>query len=79
MKLLDYGEDNFDYEKFWKELKFPEVPVKDGVEKNITFGDTAVVSGIPSVSEKEKNKKILMKKVKRSAAAWRCRKSFRRR
>ena len=57
MKLLDYGEDNFDYEKFWKELKFPEVPVKDGVEKNITFGDTAVVSGIPSVSEKEKNKK----------------------
>lgn len=62
LKLLDYGEDNFDYEKFWKELKFPEVPVKDGVEKNITFGDTAVVSGIPSVSEKEKNKKILMKK-----------------
>ena len=57
LKLLDYGEDNFDYEKFWKELKFPEVPVKDGVEKNITFGDTAVVSGIPSVSEKEKNKK----------------------
>lgn len=62
VKLLDYGEDNFDYEKFWKELKFPEVPVKDGVEKNSTFGDTAVVSGIPSVSEKEKNKKILMKK-----------------
>lgn len=62
VKLLDYGEDNFDYEKFWKELKFPEVPVKDGVEKNSTFGDTAVVSGIPSVSEKEKNKRILMKK-----------------
>lgn len=62
VKLLDYGEDNFDYEKFWKELKFPEIPVKDGVEKNSTFGDTAVVSGIPSVSEKEKNKKILMKK-----------------
>lgn len=36
--------------------------MKDGVEKNSTFGDTAVVSGIPSVSEKEKNKKILMKK-----------------
>lgn len=62
VKLLDYGEDNFDYEKFWKDLKFPEVPVKDGVEKNSSFGDTAVVSGIPSVSEKEKNKKILMKK-----------------
>lgn len=38
LKLLDYGEDNFDYEKFWKELKFPEVPVKDGVEKTLPLG-----------------------------------------
>ena len=78
MKLLDYGEDNFDYEKFWKELKFPEVPVKDG-GKNITFGDTAVVRGF-RLFPKKKRIKILMKKgEKRSAAAWRCRKSFRRR
>lgn len=62
MKLLDYGEDNFDYRTFWKEQRIPEIPVKNGVEKDSTFGETAAVSGIASVSDKDKKKRILMKK-----------------
>lgn len=62
MALLQYGEENFEYKSLWKEPEISEICVKDGVSQKEGFQQKAYVGGRVSVTEKEKNRKILVRK-----------------
>lgn len=61
-KLLAYGDQYFSYRTLWKEPEGYTVEVKNGAEKETTIGDKAFVRGVISVSEKDRTRKLLMKK-----------------
>lgn len=61
-KLLEYGKNNFFYEALWKVPGNCSAEVKNGVERNMTIGDKAIVHGVVSISEKDRRKRILLKK-----------------
>lgn len=62
LKLLNFGDENFSYQTCWKELSLPVIKIEKGVQIDSAIGDEAVIQGILSVEDKEKNKKILLKK-----------------
>lgn len=62
MALLQYGEENFEYKSLWKEPGISEICVKDGVSQKEGFQQKAYVGGRVSVTEKEKSRKILVRK-----------------
>ena len=62
LKLLNFGDENFSYQTCWKEPSLPVIKIEKGVQKDSAIGDEAVIQGILSVEDKEKNKKILLKK-----------------
>lgn len=61
LKLLEYGEKNFQYYTFWKEPSLKKVLVKDGVEEG-TFGEKIYLQGEYKVSQEEKERQILLGK-----------------
>lgn len=62
LKLLDYGNNNFSFQNFWKEPSMPVLSVKNGVQKQTAIGEKALIHGVLSIKEEEKKKKILLKK-----------------
>lgn len=62
LKLLNFGDENFSYQTCWKEPSLPVIKIEKGVQIDSAIGDEAVIQGILSVEDKEKNKKILLKK-----------------
>jgi len=60
--LLQYGEENFEYKTLWKEPDIPKICVKDGISKEEGFQKKAYVGGRVSITEKERNRKILVRK-----------------
>lgn len=62
LKLLNFGDENFSYQTCWKEPSLPVIKIEKGVQIDSSIGDEAVIQGILSVEDKEKNKKILLKK-----------------
>ena len=61
MELLQYGEENFEYKSLWKEPEIPKIFVKDGISKE-GFQQKAYVGGYVSVTENERDRKILVRK-----------------
>lgn len=62
LKLLNFGDENFSYQTCWKEPSLPVIKIEKGVQIDSAIGDEAVIQGILSVEDKEKNRKILLKK-----------------
>ena len=62
MALLQYGEENFEYKSLWKEAEIPKIFVKDGISKEEGFQQKAYVGGYVSVTENERDRKILVRK-----------------
>lgn len=58
--LLKYGSDNFFYQTYWQEPKTEKILVEDGVENN--SDKKAYLRGKCTISESDKNKKVLIKK-----------------
>lgn len=58
--LLQYGEDNFHYERFWEEPVLKKIQVVDGVQKNLFPGTPIYIQGTYQVTEEEKQQKILL-------------------
>ncbi|MDO4337910.1 MAG: D-alanyl-D-alanine carboxypeptidase family protein [Eubacteriales bacterium] len=62
MALLDYGSANYEYRTFYQEPVLDSVEVTDGVTDGQWPGSKIRVEGICSVSDEEKQKKILLRK-----------------
>lgn len=62
LKLLNFGDEKFSYQTCWKEPSLPVIKIEKGVQIDSAIGDEAVIQGILSVEDKEKNRKILLKK-----------------
>lgn len=61
MKLLEYGNDNFQYSTFWKEPTLTHVFVENGVESG-SLGNEIYLCGTYHVSEEEKKRTVLLGK-----------------
>lgn len=62
LKLLDFGDENFSFQNYWKEPSFPVIKVEKGIQEDSFIGDEAVIQGILSINDTEKSRKILLKK-----------------
>lgn len=61
IKLLDYGNENYQYYTFWKEPSLGQVFVEDGVESG-SLGEDIYLDGTYQVPEEEKKRKVLLGK-----------------
>lgn len=61
LALLEYGDENFRYQTFWKEPVLKIRQVGNGVEKGLFPGTPVYLKGEYTVSDDEKNQKVLMK------------------
>lgn len=59
IKLLNYGNENYEYVTFWKDPVLKHVNVLNGIANDEADGEI-FLSGICAVSETEKNRKILL-------------------
>ncbi|MDO4273333.1 MAG: D-alanyl-D-alanine carboxypeptidase family protein [Eubacteriales bacterium] len=59
--LLKYGEENFEYQTFWKEPVLGKVKVENGVSEELGIGVPVYISGTYEVAEEEKEQKLLVK------------------
>lgn len=59
--LLAYGNENFQYQPLWKEPSFTRVRVEEGVLQELGLGVPVYLTGNIQVSQKEKEKKVLVK------------------
>ncbi|MDO4305256.1 MAG: D-alanyl-D-alanine carboxypeptidase family protein [Eubacteriales bacterium] len=65
MALLEYGGENFQYQTFWQEPSLKEVEVKEGVTEELFPGNPVYINCVYSVTEEEKQQKVLLKKGER--------------
>lgn len=61
MKLLEYGNENFQYYTYWREPSLRQVLVEDGVESG-SLGKEIYLCGTYQVSEEDKKRKVLLGK-----------------
>lgn len=61
LALLKYGNDNFRYHTIWKAPVLKEIRVEDGVKRELFPGAPVYLKCEYTVSDKEKEKKVLMK------------------
>lgn len=59
LKLLEYGDENFHYETFWREPPRQQTLVKNGVEESL-FEEEIYLLGECVLSQEEKNRKVLL-------------------
>lgn len=62
LALLKYGTDNFEYQTFYREPVLKSVEVSDAADLGQPLGSMVFLKGSCTVSEKEKHRKILLKK-----------------
>lgn len=60
MTLLDYGNENFSYRTYWQEPKLPRLTVSNGIQSGRGLWEDAVLDGVISVDDEEKNRKFLL-------------------
>lgn len=60
LKLLDYGDSNYEYQCFWKEPELSYIPVQNAVIDDFSSGNSVYTGGSVSVSENEKKRQILI-------------------
>lgn len=60
LKLLEFGNENYSYVTYWKNPVLQSVPVKNAV--NGEMHGTVMLQGICQISEKDKNREILLGK-----------------
>ena len=60
MTLLDYGNENFSYRTYWQEPKLPRLTVNNGIQSGRGLWEDAVLDGVISVDDEEKNRKFLL-------------------
>lgn len=61
LALLKYGGENFQYQAFFQEPSLKKIEVKDGVTEELFPGEPVYISCGYSISEEEKEQKILLK------------------
>lgn len=60
LKLLDYGNTNYEYRSFWRDPELSYIPVENGIIDDFGADSSIYTGGSVSVSEDEKNKQILI-------------------
>ena len=60
LKLLAYGDNNYEYRTFWKEPELSYIPVQNGVLDDFGADSSVYTGGSISVSEDEKKQQILI-------------------
>ena len=60
-KLLNYGDEFFEYRKIWQSINTEKVPVRQGADSRLRLGEQVLVSAIPKVSEEFMECRLLLK------------------
>lgn len=61
LALLEYGDENFQYKTIWKDPVLKQIKVEEGVQEDLFPGTEVYLQCEYTVSDKEKQKKALMK------------------
>ena len=60
LRLLNYGDQNYQYQTYWKEPELPALLVKGGAEEGASFGEEAFIQPQLSATDQDKKKKLLL-------------------
>lgn len=60
-KLLNYGNECFEYRKIWQSTDARKVPVRQGADSKFRLGEQVCVSAVPEVSEEFMECRLLLK------------------